>query len=171
MNIFSIFDDNSLFVVKYKDEEYDELERLFNLWTDVEYLEEFFHENKENLQYFKVSVEEAVLITIQEAEKLEDLISGEVLLPFVSLHNSSFGVHELSEQKARFRWLRIYALRIENEVFLITGGAIKLTRTMQDNPITEKELAKLKQCINFLKENGVFDNDSFLDLLNEDSYE
>ena len=48
-------------------------------------------------------------------------------------------------------WLRIYAIRIEPNVYIVTGGAIKLTA-----------------CRDFLKRNEVFDQDSFVDLFEEE---
>jgi len=83
------------------------------------------------------------------------------------LHNEETGILTLSKQKARRRWLRLYALRIDKNVYLITGGAIKLTKTMEERPHTSEELAKLERCRQFLQNNNVFDTDSFKELLNE----
>ena len=41
-------------------------------------------------------------------------------------------------------WLRIYAIRIDANYFLITGGAIKLTRTMNDRDHLLEELQKIE---------------------------
>ena len=65
-------------------------------------------------------------------------------------------------------WLRIYAIRLEPNVYVVTGGAIKLTQRMQDKEHTSLELEKLNKCKEFLKYNGVFDKDSFIDLNMED---
>ena len=65
-------------------------------------------------------------------------------------------------------WLRIYAIRIEPNVYIVTGGAIKLTATMQEREHTQKELDKLNTCRDFLKQNGVFDQDSFVDFFEEE---
>lgn len=65
-------------------------------------------------------------------------------------------------------WLRIYAIRLEANVYVVTGGAIKLTHLMQDKEHTAMELDKLNRCKAFLKANGVFDKDSFVDLNKED---
>lgn len=47
------------------------------------------------------------------------------------------------------------------------SGAIKLTATMQEREHTQKELDKLNACRDFLKQNGVFDQDSFIDFFEE----
>ena len=65
-------------------------------------------------------------------------------------------------------WLRIYAIRREPNVYVVTGGAIKLSRTMQEREHTALELDKLNRCKAFLKANGVFDQDSFVELTNEE---
>ena len=56
-------------------------------------------------------------------------------------------------------------------VFVITGGAIKLTRTMQERSHTQAELDKINQCRQYLASNGVFDSDSFISMIEEEIYE
>ena len=50
---------------------------------------------------------------------------------------------------------------------LITGGAIKLTRTMQEREHTLNELNKMEQVRNFLISNQAIDADGFVDFLSE----
>ena len=54
--------------------------------------------------------------------------------------------------------------RFQKNSYLITGGAIKLTRTMQEREHTLAELQKLEQVRNFLISEGAFDLDGFYDL-------
>ncbi|RCW31369.1 hypothetical protein [Marinilabilia salmonicolor] len=173
MKIVSIFGEN-LTAVKYNGEEADELERLFDLWNDSEFLEDFFEKHKQDLAYFKLTGDEAILHTREEAQLLSDKLYEAVQNDpikleslFRNLHNEETGILTLSKQKARRRWLRLYALRIDKNVYLITGGAIKLTKTMEERPHTSEELAKLERCRQFLQNNNVFDTDSFKELLNE----
>lgn len=84
-------------------------------------------------------------------------------------------VRELTREKARnwdrdrhASWLRIYAIRIEPNVYIVTGGTIKLTATMQEREHTQIKLNKLNACRNYLQQNGIFDKDSFVDFLEED---
>ena len=58
----------------------------------------------------------------------------------------------LGKEKARLRntprhasWLRIYAIKLEPGIYVITGGAIKLTRTMQEREHTLVELARMEK--------------------------
>ena len=85
-------------------------------------------------------------------------------------------IRELAREKARnwnrtdhASWLRVYAIRLEKNVFVVTGGAIKLTHTMQERAHTQEELKKINQCRQFLMDNGVFDSDSFISMIEEDN--
>lgn len=71
---------------------------------------------------------------------------------------------ELAKQKSKRRWLRIYALRIDTNAYIIIGGAIKLTHKMEARLHTAKELDKLESCRTYLIDQGVFDIDSFNEL-------
>ena len=62
-------------------------------------------------------------------------------------------------------WLRLYAIRFQQNSYLVTGGAIKLTRTMQEREHTLEELHKLENVRNFLISEGAYDIDGFYDLL------
>lgn len=64
-------------------------------------------------------------------------------------------------------WLRIYAIKLEPGCYIITGGAIKLTRTMQEREHTLAELNKMESVRRFLVEGGVADADGFIDYLSE----
>ena len=63
--------------------------------------------------------------------------------------------------------LRLYAIKIEFNYYVITGGAIKQSQTMQQHPDTNDEFKKLESCRNYLIDNNVFDADSFNDFLYE----
>lgn len=64
-------------------------------------------------------------------------------------------------------WLRIYAIKLEPGCYIITGGAIKLTRTMQERAHTLAELNKMEQVRNFLLDGGAIDTEGFVDYLSE----
>jgi hypothetical protein len=64
---------------------------------------------------------------------------------------------DLNKSKARQSWLRIYALRIEERAYIITGGSIKLTAIMSEREHTKRELLKLERCRNFLIDQGIID--------------
>lgn len=170
-----------LWAVKAQDKEADELTILFRNWTNGEYLFDFFMENFEDLKgYFHIErLDEAVSDTFDDAEALQEMVLD---FPYTEHLDELFkplGVtdthaRELSREKARnwnrdrhASWFRIYAIRLEPNVYIVTGGAIKLTRTMQEREHTTQELQKLDRCKEYLKANGVFDQDSFVELTNE----
>ena len=70
------------------------------------------------------------------------------------------------QRRGHGSWLRLYAIRFQKNSYLITGGAIKLTRTMQEREHTLAELQKLELVRNFLISEGAFDLDGFYDLTN-----
>lgn len=90
---------------------------------------------------------------------------------FAPLDNSEYNEVLLSRRKGRgtTKHLRLYAVKIDKDVYVITGGAIKLPlhHLMKDRPHTRKELLKLEKTRDFLKEHGIHDKDSFFELLND----
>lgn len=103
---------------------------------------------------------EAIYDTIEDSERLQCLImdiSPEADLDkiFRPLENSRTSEMLLGKEKARLRnnprhasWLRIYAIKLEPGIYVITGGAIKLTRTMQEREHTlveEEIISRLKE--------------------------
>ncbi len=170
-----------LWAVKYPEKDADELTLLFRNWSNFNYLLDFFLINLDDLQHFFhiQRVREAIQDTLEDADVLERLI-----LDFPYTENLDGLFHplglsdnrtaELTREKARnwgrnrhASWLRVYAIRVERNVFIVTGGAIKLTPAMQDRPHTQKELDKMNRCRDFLNENGIFDQDSFIDFVND----
>ena len=59
------------------------------------------------------------------------------------------------------------AIKLSMGIYIITGGAIKLTRTMQEREHTLQELEKMEKVRNFLIREHVFDEDSFTDYQQE----
>ena len=74
---------------------------------------------------------------------------------------------EEKKQKGQYHtlasWLRLYAIRLESGRYIITGGAIKLTATMQEREHTLEELNNLNRVRDYLISLGVFDYNGFED--------
>lgn len=172
---------NHLWAVKNPERDADELTLLFRNWNNGEYLLDFFTENFDDLKtYFHIErIDQAINDTFDDADALQELIleipyTRHLDRIFKPLAVTDTRTQELTREKARnwdrerhASWLRIYAVRLEPNVYVITGGAIKLTRTMQEREHTAIELDKLNRCKNYLKDSGVFDQDSFVELTNE----
>lgn len=176
--------ENSLYAVEYNNTGNDEFHNLFENWSDVEYLEAFFEKHKSDLQrdfYNNIPIEDAIIQTINEAEKLEQQLieiaeKGKTYAVhslqtlFKPLYNYEKAIYPIPEhQKSKaygsdFKsWLRIYAIRIEENTFIVTGGAIKLTETMNDREHLQNELEKLDLVKQFLIDEDIIDNDSIVD--------
>ena len=51
-------------------------------------------------------------------------------------------------------------------MYVITGGAIKLTLKMEEREHTRQELVKLEQVREFLLSENIIDDDSFVEYMN-----
>ena len=79
MKIVNIFAHvkNKLLSVQFEPIDTDEFTLAFRNWNDTEYLEDFFENNKNDLQsgfYGKISIEDAIFSTIDEARVFEEKI-------------------------------------------------------------------------------------------------
>jgi hypothetical protein len=118
MKIIHIFGEY-LYAVKYDGEMKNEFSRLFDLWNDPEFLEDFFNEHEKDLTsgFWKTTgVFDAILDTYECASELErklkELAEGgksehlaglETI--FKPLHNSQSSVYTLNLSKAKATWL------------------------------------------------------------------
>jgi hypothetical protein len=181
MRFDSITEDGRLWSVRYENQEDNALFMAFDQWNDIAWLRQFFKENLDDLEsYFHITnVNQAIYDTLDDSEQLECLImdispDADLEAIFRPLENSRTSEMLLSREKARLQqrphhasWLRIYAIRLEKGIYIVTGGAIKLTRTMQEREHTLLELQKMEQVRKFLLENGIIDEDSFIEFLND----
>lgn len=184
-NIAMTFDDitgdGRLWAVRYAGEADNELSNLFNQWNDLIWLRAFFKANLDDLSsYFKITdINQAVIDTIDDSECLQCLImdispDADLDRLFRPLDNNWTTDFILEKEKARLKrtlqhssWLRIYAIKLAPGIYIITGGAIKLTATMQEREHTRQELAKIEKVRRFLLEENVIDEDAFIDYMNE----
>lgn len=174
MKIVDIFANRKLHAFHYDGQDENELDRLLSLWNDTEYLYEFVKTHQNDVPK-DVPIYKLINQITDDANIIDDTLleiaqdDGRDLDEFFRpLYNQEYRVVELSLQKGRVRYLRLYALRIDRDIFVITGGAIKFTHLINDRPHTLHEFNKLKQCQAYLKEQGVFDNDSFFEFINQD---
>lgn len=124
-------------------------------------------------------INQAIMDTIEDSEYLERMImdispSANLDRFFRPLDNNRIRDFILEKEKARLKrtlkhpsWLRIYAIKLAPGIYIITGGAIKLTATMQERPHTQMELGKMEKVRRFLLDENVMDEDGFMDYMNE----
>lgn len=181
MTFDDITEDGRLWAVRYDGDDENALFRLFDQWNDVRWLRTFFKANLHDLSsFFKITdVNQAIYDTIEDSERLQCLImdiapDADLDQIFRPLENIRTGDMILGKEKARLKdtaghpsWLRIYALKLTTGIYIITGGAIKLTATMQEREHTLLELQKMEKVRRFLLYEGIIDDDSFIDYLSE----
>ncbi len=168
MKIVVIFKEK-LFSFHYENELDNEYDRLMNLWTDPGYLQAYAKKNNVKDVYGFIDD------ILQHAEEIQDFLEN------LSQNKKPFGFYfePLQESEAkrtilpfqkgkiRKNQLRLYAIKLDANCFVITGGAIKMSQKMDAHPDTKNELVKLNNARNYLNKNGVVDEDSFVELLNE----
>lgn len=168
MKIVAIFE-TELFSFHYRNELDNEYDRLMDLWTDAGYLQAYAKKNNVKDVYGFIND------ILQHSEEIQDFLEN------LSQNKKPFGFYfeplEQSEakrnilqfQKGKIRrnQLRLYAIKLDKNCFVITGGAIKMSQKMDAHPDTKNELVKLNKARIYLNKNGVVDEDSFVELLNE----
>jgi hypothetical protein len=182
MTFDKITDDGNLYAVRYDGDTDNILEILFDQWSDVLWLRSFFRENFSDLKrYFKIeNVNEAIQDTLDDNEILQRTILNfdmeDLNRAFRPLDNQSTGMVILNKEKTRPKsssrhvsWLRLYAIKLDDGKFLITGGAIKLTHTMNEREHTMAELRRLEYVRSFLISESVYDSISFDDYIEFDA--
>lgn len=179
MVIEEVTHDGRLWSVKYAGSERNALESLFEQWSDPSWLRVFFENNSTDLSaYFKITdINHAIYDTICDNERLQCLIldispDADLDQLFRPLENNRIQEMTLGKEKARLKnrpahasWLRIYAIKLEPGIYVVTGGAIKLTATMQERAHTLKELDKMEQVRSFFISESIFDAEGLADYL------
>lgn len=163
MKIVRIFE-NTLFSLHYEGEKTNEFEKIMNEWTDINFLKDYADQNQ--IKKFEVFAENI----IRDVERIEDFlntiqINQESFQLFFEPLQYSERKKTLALQKGKIRRnsLRIYAIKID-DCFLITGGAIKMSQTMQEHPDTSKELFKLQHARQYLQNLGIISDETFFEL-------
>lgn len=191
-HIFAVLKESAtLSAVRYDEEDYarehhTELDRLYDCWTDYEYLEAFFTLHKSALQsgfFGVITVEDAVQETIEETRKLfRQLLAAakkadegdyrELYDMFSPLHKTQnqYPVLTLKAYGPEHKsWLRLYALSLDNDILVIVGGTIKLHKDINTYDHNKNEKRKVSQATNFFHDrlaikDGYHRRDGFYDL-------
>lgn len=171
IHIFGVGDsEEGVWSVWENGEIHSEFDRFFDLINDVEWLHDFFENNSDDLDsgfFENMTTAEAVLKTVDEAALMEDILlnyakqgslTGVPNLQhlFKPLNNGEYtiAVHQKSKARIKRGWLRLYAIRLAQNCYLVTGGAIKLTRHMRREHL-QQELRKLERTKQFLRNEGI----------------
>lgn len=172
--IIDIFAEKVFAIVIPKNGKYglSEFDRILNLWRDAEYLRKFYEKNKpliDNNPFLEINSVYDFIDTIQdEVENLEQLIESHAYDDtldelFTYLFNEARLDYE-DFKKIRHLFLRVYGIKV-GDVYLITGAAIKITKTMADHVDTNDQFKRLIQVSEFLKNELILDEDSLMDFM------
>lgn len=184
MKIVPIFDKECfLLSAQFNEEDTDEFTKFTEEWIDIEILYNFFTLNETDLkrQYWNdITIEEAIIKTREDANQIIDLfieLSAKNPYERIEIFRTLFkplkktgSSEDYLERKKAYglterSWLRIYALKVGDDMYCITGSTIKLTDNMEEREHTNKELQKIESCRQFLKEFGVIDEDGMISIL------
>ncbi|MBQ6277881.1 MAG: hypothetical protein IJK62_14390 [Bacteroidales bacterium] len=177
MTFDKVIDDGRLWAVRFDNDKDNALQKVMSQWADAGWLADFFMQNIDDLiSYFKITnIEDAIYQTMEDRDELACIImdispDADLDQFFRPLENSRAREMILGKEKGRPHhrsWLRLYAIKLSMGIYIITGGAIKLTRTMQEREHTLQELEKMEKVRNFLLNEHVFDENSFVDYQKE----
>lgn len=172
----------TLYAIRFSTDKSNELDRNFELWNDPEYLRSFFKEHSSDLRrygrYHKrhYSINDAVRKTLDDAIRLENELldiaepdaEGEydvLQAYFKQLNDMETGLYPLQKSKGKLlkykSWLRLYAIRIDTDLYVVTGGVIKLTKKMKEREHTQVELDKMKRAVNYLRRKNLINKREF----------
>lgn len=172
-----------LYSISFDEEDLNEYHRVFREWHDLDYLIRFFSENNAYLKtdFWKHAgldpnnPEQSAERVIEEADSLETYIQELVA-------NCSDGIKPDFDEyfhflggKYKCLWslapvksygtdspslLRLYAIKIDTNCYLIVYGGIKLGDTIQNSPVLkDKVFDKIDSVLRFLKDNGITDSE------------
>lgn len=185
MEIVEVYS-NWLYSISFDNEELNEYQKIFKEWHDIDYLIDFFSENKDYIDtefWRKAGLHpenpyKSADRVINEASNLEQYIRYLVaniengLKPdfdsyFQFLDGKYNCIWTLSPVKSYGTFspslLRLYAIKIEANCYLIVAGGIKLNKTIQDSPgLKDNVLKKIDKVISFLKAEGITDNEDLI---------
>lgn len=174
LKLISIFA-NHIWSIKYSPKEKDVYTLLFNKWQDIVYVNDYFDMNWDLVSKSDIwkNYTKAELISIvrDEAKFMESYFINlfynvkkgnrpDFDKLFTSLGSEDSQLYKLFKCKAygssrKPAILRFYAIQVETNAYVITGGGIKLTKTMNECKHLNKELKHLNKVQKWLKDEGV----------------
>lgn len=182
MKIVEIYQD-WLYSISFDEEDLNEYRRVFNEWHDLDYLVDFFTENRElvntdfwlNAGLKPDNPELSAARVIDEADRLETYIE-QIVVNCSKGRKPDFDEYfHFLGGKYKCLWsmepvksygtdspslLRLYAIRLEANCYHIVCGGIKLGRTIQNSPVLkDKVFNKIDSVLNYLRANGITDGD------------
>lgn len=167
-----------LYSVKFEGEESDEFNRVIEEVTDVSAVLDFLKANEDMFdsyfgRYFRTKEEAAERIA-EEADDMESYLdylesnarnkkkpdydnffqylNGMYKCDIKYIPMKAYGVNY------RMSFIRLYAIKLQPNVYVVVDGGIKLGRTIQESPgLKETVLNKIRIAKEYLQANGIID--------------
>lgn len=167
-DIFAIDDSEDFYSIKWESEDDHAFSRFFEQMNDPMFLHAFFKNHEDDLQsYRSLTINDAVRKARKDANELEKELleaseNGELYKYFQALSKNEIVKRENLERAKCYgvienSFIRIYAVKLDDRQYAVTGGAIKLSGKMQDRAHTQLELDKMNKVIDYLIREGVFE--------------
>lgn len=171
-----------IYSIKYDGKNANEFERLFESWRDLDEVIAFFEKNKDYLQ-------SEIWSTVREPEAAANQVSDEaddLEILFRELYSNAkkdckpdFDSHfkyldgkyntvlEHVPMKSYGpispSFIRLYAIKMDTNKYIITGGGIKLCKTIQESPyLKERIIQDIDKVRAWLKSNGIYEEEDFI---------
>lgn len=196
MKLITIFDSGDfsdgggLLTVLFDKSEKNEFELFFESMRDRKWLFDFFkYYYSELLMYYpNETIETAIDKTLEEIDVIENSLlhafrDGVVRKNngldqlFRPLHNYEYSIRELQKSKTkaskhliRNPWCRLYGIRIEKNLYVITGGGIKLSDRMNQMAHLNLELKKISMTQSFLRSKNIITGQDLNEFYENDQY-
>lgn len=182
MEVVEIYED-WLYSIQFEEEDLNEYARVFREWHDLDYLEKFFTDNAVyiNTPFWKaagLNPDDPVMSArkvLDEADNLEIYIEKLVSNMKQGCKPDFDEYFHFLDGKYKCLWtlepmksygvsspslLRLYAIKLDSNCYLIVYGGIKLGDTIQNSPILkDKVFNKIDKVLNYLKINGIEDSE------------
>ncbi len=177
---------NYLYAVKYDDQEFDEYNRIFEDFTNLELVNEFFEHNKykigqyyvNELGYNRNETEAFSQYVINEAieleEHFENLIDNTIEGNIPDLHGhftilEGFENEDIPALKSyglnRPSMLRVYAIEVDSNCLIIFYSGIKIEHSLSECPVLKDNvISKARLVLDFLKANGILDRENVIEI-------
>ncbi len=171
-----------LYSVKYDEESLDEYHRIFRDWSDVNLLVDFFRLNADylNQPFWRdcfSEAEDAAKDVIVDANALERYIKqladnvrngdkpdfetyfhpleGKYIYEWRLIPMKGYGMGKPT-------FIRLYAIRMEENCYLLVYGGLKLGDKIQNSPGLKDEVFKrIDRTFAFMKREGITDSEDF----------
>lgn len=174
-----------LYAVRYDDTPAHEnsWSQFFDNLSDPEFRRDFMRERQHTLltndYWGTITVNDAAQRALEEfltiTDELQDAynigidelirILNERFIPLDNQKNEHVLIRSKGKpDKPKEPWIRLYAVKVSNDLYLFSGGTIKLVKYMDEDSATREELKKLNRLRDTLKVEGLYDHEAYTEL-------